>query len=274
MTHARDQSSTLEFKRETQLIEALAVSEQRYQQAEQELLQLNEQLKQCTTELQATHKVHESFCHSISHDLRAPLRAMAGFSQALLEDYSDKLDEPGEDYLQRVQHSAQKMETMIDALLCVSRLDRNRVQKTAVDLTALSREVYASVSSQQGQAQAEFIVQDGIYLQADKSLLQKALHQLIDNALKFSVKQPSPRIEITLRQDGEQQVCCIADNGVGFDMIYAHKLFQPFQRLHGVSEYPGCGIGLVIVQHIIQRHGGRVWAEAELNRGARFCFVI
>jgi signal transduction histidine kinase len=246
--------------------------------AEDEVRQLNTELearvRERTAQLDATNKELESFSYSVSHDLRTPLLTIDGFSQALLEDYADKLDATGRDYLQRVRTNAQHMSELIDDLLGLARLSRNEIQREPVDLSALARSVAADLQRKQPERRVELTVTDGLAAQADARLMRALLENLLGNAWKYSSKQPQARIEFGRCGSNGTQAFFIRDNGAGFDMAHVSKLFGAFQRLHTADEFPGSGIGLANVQRIVHRHGGRVWAEGAVGKGATFYFTL
>jgi len=216
----------------------------------------------------------ESFSYSVSHDLRSPLRGIDGWSLALLEDYGDRLDAQGRRYLDRVRTQAQHMGELIDDLLELARVSRVPMQQDVVDLTALVQAIAAQLTEDQPQRPVEWTIQEGLAAQGDAALLRIALTNLLGNAWKFSGPRDPARIEFGQTEVEGRLVYFVRDNGVGFDMAHAAKLFRPFQRLHSSVEFSGTGIGLATVQRIVQRHGGRVWAEAEPDRGATFYFTI
>lgn len=229
---------------------------------------------ECRLELEACNKELEAFAYSISHDLRAPLRSIDGFSQALQEDYSDKLDTQGQDYLRRVRTSAQRMAHMIDDLLRLSRLSRAEMHLEPVDLSAHATDIAEELHRHDPARQAEFQITPGITVTGDPQLLHTALEHLLGNAWKFTARNPAAHIELGSQvQDGET-VYFVRDNGAGFDMAYAEKLFSPFQRFHAETDFPGSGIGLAIVQRIIRRHGGRMWAESAVDQGTTIYFTL
>jgi PAS domain S-box-containing protein len=216
----------------------------------------------------------ESFSHAVAHDLRAPLRSLDGFSQALVEDYSAKLDAEGQKYLAFIRESAQHMAQLIDDLLVLSRVTRRELHCQAVDLSLLARAAIGRLERSQPGRQVDVVIQDGLANEGDSRLLTVALDNLLGNAWKFTGRRPDPRIEFgAIAQDG-RPVYFVRDNGAGFDMAFVHKLFGVFQRLHGATEFEGTGVGLATVQRIVQRHGGRVWAEAEIDRGATLYFTL
>jgi PAS domain S-box-containing protein len=216
----------------------------------------------------------EAFSYSVSHDLRAPLRGIDGWSQALLEDYGDKLDEHGKDFIKRVRSETQHMGELIDALLQLSRITRAEMNTQKVDLSAIARSIAARLQENEPQRQVEFIIQKGLSVKGDAHLLDIALTNLLDNAFKFTGKLPIAKIEFGQNKIDKQRVFFVRDNGAGFDMAFAKKLFGAFQRMHTASEFPGTGIGLTTVQRIIHRHGGQVWAESVVNEGTTFFFTL
>jgi light-regulated signal transduction histidine kinase (bacteriophytochrome) len=244
----------------------------------EKLLQLNAELEQRvaerTQQLEAANKELVSFSYSVSHDLRAPLRGIDGWSLALLEDYKDKLDEQGQQYLNRVRSETQRMGKLIDDLLIFSRQSRKEMKLQQLDMTAIAQAIASGLQEQNPTIQADFDIQPGLKAQGDASLIEIALKNLLGNALKFSSKNSHCRIEFGENEKDGNRTYFVRDNGVGFDMAYANKLFGVFQRLHSSSEFPGTGIGLAIVQRIINRHGGRIWAEAQVNQGATFYFTL
>jgi two-component system, NtrC family, sensor kinase len=223
-------------------------------------------------ELERKNKELEAFSYSVSHDLRAPLRSIDGFSQALLEDYMERLDDKGKDYLRRVRTAAQRMSELIDDLLQLSRLGRTELKRERIDLADIARAIAADLRKNDPQRQAEVVVEEGLWAEADSRLVRVALENLLGNAWKFTAQVEAPEIELGATPG--RDTFFVRDNGAGFDMAYVGKLFGPFQRLHAEAEFPGTGIGLAIVQRIIDRHGGRVWAEGEAGRGATFYFTI
>jgi PAS domain S-box-containing protein len=242
------------------------------------LFSLNEELEQKvaqrTQQLETANKELESFSYSVSHDLRAPLRAIDGFSQALLEDFRDKLDEDGIQYLQKVRAAGQRMGELIDDLLSLSRVTRRQPRLETVELSELAKTIAADLQQRQPERRVTFVIAEGLQANGDPSLMRVVLENLIGNAWKFTGKCAEPRIEFGVVQNDGKSAYFLRDNGAGFDMAYAHKMFGAFQRLHGHTEFPGTGIGLATVQRIIHRHGGRVWAEGKVNEGATFYFSL
>jgi two-component system NtrC family sensor kinase len=226
------------------------------------------------TELEAKNRELEAFSYAVSHDLRAPLRALDGFSDALISQYGDLLDDKGKHYLRRIHEGSLRMGQLIDALLDLSRITRRVLSRERVNLSDLAGEIASDLRVEHPQRQVEFAIAPDLAAVGDRHLLRIALQNLAANAWKFTSKCQSARIEFGVRQQDGERVYFVRDNGVGFDMAYADKLFTPFQRLHGMQEFPGTGIGLATVQRVVIRHGGRVWAEAAVDKGATFCFTL
>jgi PAS domain S-box-containing protein len=247
-------------------------------QAEAKIHELNVTLEQRvaerTAQLEAANKELEAFSYSVSHDLRTPLRAVDGFSQAVEEDYGPQLPEEGRRYLRTIREGAQRMGTLIDDLLAFSRLSRQPVNKQLVDTGKLVRDILEELNPRQQGRQVEIHIGNLPSCQGDAALLKQVWVNLLSNALKYTRKRESAVIEIGCVQEQGTNTYFVRDNGSGFDMKYAHKLFGVFQRLHRVEDYEGTGVGLAIVQRIIHRHGGRIWAEAALERGATFHFTL
>lgn len=242
-------------------------------QAEEEIKQLNQDLQRRTIDLAAANKELEAFSYSVSHDLRAPLRAINGFSRILSNEYATQLAPEAKRYLQMTQHNAQQMGQLIDDLLSFSRLGRSQLKKQQVAPTAIVYDVLTALRHEQENREIEILISDLPTCQGDWALLKQVWINLLANALKFTRQRQIARIEVGYEQEDEV-VYFVKDNGVGFDMQYVHKLFGVFQRLHRAEEYDGTGVGLAIVRRIIERHGGRVWAKAEVNQGATFYFTL
>jgi light-regulated signal transduction histidine kinase (bacteriophytochrome) len=247
-------------------------------EAERAVRKLNDELEQRvaerTTQLQLANKELEAFSYSVSHDLRAPLRGINGWSQALLEDYGDTLDPQAQQYLGRVRSEAQRMNALIDDMLQLARLTRAEMHREVVDLSALARSIAARLSEAEPERQVEVVVQDGLSAEGDRRLLEVALTNLLSNAFKFTGKVAAAQIEVGRAEPPGERPFFVRDNGAGFNMAYASKLFAPFQRMHSAAEFPGTGVGLAIVQRVIQRHGGRVWADSRSGEGATFLFTL
>jgi signal transduction histidine kinase len=232
------------------------------------------QLHQRTAQLEATNKELEAFSYSVSHDLRSPLRSIDGFSLALLEDYGERLDATGQDYLQRVRAATQRMGQLIDDLLSLARVTRSELHHEHVDFSALTTTIANALQREYPDRQVEVIIAPGLVGYADARLLQIVLENLLGNAWKFTVRCPCATIEFGVVPCNGQKAYFVRDNGAGFDMAYADKLFGAFQRLHAMAEFSGTGIGLATVQRIIHRHGGHVWAESAVDQGATFYFTV
>lgn len=236
---------------------------------------LETRVEQRTAQLEAANKELEAFSHSVSHDLRSPLRAIDGFSQALLEDYNDKLDDQGKEYLERVRMASQRMAQLIDDLLNLSRVTRSEMNVEEVNLSELAKEIAAELQASDPKRDVDFVIQDKAFATVDRRLFRIALQNLLDNAWKFTSKNMgNVKIEFRCKKEKGRPVYSVKDNGAGFDMAYADRLFGAFYRLHGAAEFPGTGIGLANVQRIVRRHGGEIWAEAEVGKGATFYFTL
>jgi PAS domain S-box-containing protein len=242
--------------------------------AEYEVRALNESVRRHASQLEAANRELEAFSYSVSHDLRAPLRSIDGFSSALLEDYADKLDDEGLSHLNRIRAATQRMSQLIDDLLELARVSRSEMRTEPVDLSAIANGILAELSKADPSRQVECVVEKNLVGHGDQRLLSLVLENLLGNAWKFTSKTPRAKIEFAATvQDGER-FYFVRDNGAGFDMAYAEKLFGAFQRLHSLSEFPGTGVGLATVQRIIRRHGGRVSAVGAQGKGATFSFTL
>jgi signal transduction histidine kinase len=235
---------------------------------------LEQQVRDATAQLSAANKELEAFSYSVSHDLRAPLRSIDGFSRALLEDYESVLQGCGPDYLRRIRAASQHMGQLIDDMLNLAHMSRIDLQRIPVDLTALANTVSEELRNTDPDRRAEIVIQPNLRARGDPRLLRVLLHNLFHNAWKFTSKRPSARIEFGQMSRNGTAAYFVRDDGVGFEMAYAHKLFGAFQRLHTTAEFPGTGVGLATVQRVVHRHGGRVWAESEPDRGATFYFTL
>ncbi|HTQ99386.1 MAG TPA: ATP-binding protein, partial [Candidatus Acidoferrum sp.] len=236
--------------------------------------ELETKVMERTQQLQATNHELESFCYSVSHDLRGPLRSISGFSQALVEELPSELPGDSRRYLDKIAAATTRMGQLIEDLLNLSRVSRGELKRQQTDLSAMARDVIAELQNLNPGHKVEVSLWDNIVVDADPKLLRIVMDNLLSNAWKFSSKQPHPMIAVGVMDDGEQEICFVRDNGTGFDMKYADKLFGAFQRLHAMHEFPGTGVGLATVQRIVNRHGGRVWFNAALGKGATFYFTL
>jgi PAS domain S-box-containing protein len=237
------------------------------QEAAQQLALRAEELARANAEL-------EQFSYSVSHDLRAPLRAIEGYSRILIEDFADELDEEGKGYLARVQANSQRMGLLIDDLLDLSRITRSPLRSEEVDLSGLASSILGEMQGDTPERRVDTDVAEGLVVNGDPGLIRVALENLLGNAWKFTSREPEAKIEFGVTERDGHQSYYVRDNGAGFEMAYADKLFAPFQRLHGTDEFEGTGIGLATVQRVIHRHGGQVQAEGEPGEGATFYFTL
>lgn len=263
------QQSALLERRNSELQHAI----QRSWQAEEEIKALNRHLERRLDELNHVNCELEAFSYSVSHDLRGPLSRIAGFSKALLEFHDGQLDDQGRVFLQRIDNSARRMCDLVEDLLNFSRLTRIEVREQEVDLSAMVASLAAELSARDPQRAVEFRIAPGIRVCCDPTLLRAAIMNLLENAWKFTRKHAAARIEFG-EVDGPDGALFVRDNGAGFDMADAARLFNPFQRLHNASDFEGTGIGLATVERIVRRHGGRIWAEGEVEHGATFFFTL
>jgi signal transduction histidine kinase len=230
-------------------------------------------LRRRTIELESANKELESFAATVSHDLRAPVGSIAGFAQALDEDYASRLDDTGRECIHWIRHSAEQMSKLIEGMLQMARLARSEVHRTEVDLSRIAREIAETLQHASPERDVEFVIPDGIVANGDERLLRAVLENLLGNAFKFTSKRRGARIELGARNEAGTPAFFIRDNGAGFAPEHASKMFRPFQRLHSEREFSGTGIGLATVHRIVERHGGRVWAEGEPEKGATVYFT-
>jgi light-regulated signal transduction histidine kinase (bacteriophytochrome) len=248
-------------------------------EAQAEIRTLNAELEarveQRTAELVVANNNLEAFTYSVAHDLRSPLRALSGYSEALVEDYGDRLDEAGLGFVERIQAASERMGALIDDLLLLARVSRAEMSLGPVDLSAEVADIAAELQAREPGRRVRFAIHDGVRVTADRTLIRTVVQNLVENAWKFTAKREGATIEFGTTAAGDAGVCCyVRDNGAGFDPAFTGKLFQPFQRLHAVTDFPGTGIGLASVQRIVERHGGRAWAEGAVDRGATFYFTL
>ncbi len=252
----------LTFERDKQL------SEHAYQVSENEFLN-------ATALLEASNKELESFSYSVAHDLRTPLRSLNGFSQLLLDSYNDKLDADGKRYLNRIKESGLRMSELIDDLLQLSKITRQKAEKKTINLSNIVNTIVKDLSdSSFTELKPRLTIENNVLAEGDEHLLTIAFKNLLENAFKYTSKTCNAEIVFGKVINGNESIYFIRDNGVGFDMQYADKLFQPFQRLHNSGEFSGTGIGLSIVSRIISKHSGKIWAESKINQGATFYFTL
>jgi light-regulated signal transduction histidine kinase (bacteriophytochrome) len=237
--------------------------------------ELEARVRQRTAELVVANKNLESFAYSVAHDLRSPLRALSGFSEALAEDYGDRLGETGRLYTDRIQAATERMGALIDDLLLLAQVSRAKMRLESVDLSAEVAALAVELQAREPGRRVRFIIPAGVLVTADRALIRTVVQNLVENAWKFTTKRDEATIEFAAIAAEDAEICCyVRDNGAGFDPAFVNKLFQPFQRLHSVTEFPGTGIGLASVQRIVERHGGRAWAEGAVGRGATFYFTL
>jgi len=236
-------------------------------------VELSRMRRERAEQLERVNQELEAFSYSVSHDLRAPLRAIDGFSKALLDHKSAQLDDEGKQFLHRVRNATGRMAELIDDLLNLSRVSRAPLQREATSLTALARAVAAALTEGRLE-QVDFQVEDDLVVDADPHLLRIVLENLLENSWKFTRQRRDARVRVGQVRGAAAATYFVRDNGAGFDMTYAHRLFQPFQRLHSEQEFPGTGIGLAIVHRVVTRHGGRIWAEGREGEGAAFYFTF
>jgi two-component system sensor histidine kinase/response regulator len=243
-------------------------------ESEQAALELAETRAELVRDLEHKNRELESFSYAVSHDLRAPLRRIDSFSRAVLESQGDRLDEAGQRFLSRVREASQHMSQLIDDVLHLSRVTRADLRDQEVDLSSIASLILTRLQESEPERKMDAKVRPGVLVTGDSQLLKIAMENLLENAWKFTAREPESRIEFGMMQAGGEATYFIRDNGAGFDMTYTDRLFGPFQRLHPQGEFPGNGIGLATVQRIIHRHGGRVWAEGLVGQGATFYFTM
>jgi PAS domain S-box-containing protein len=236
--------------------------------------ELDRRVRERTHELEGANHELEAFAYAVSHDLRAPLRAMHGFSRALVEDYGERFQDEAGQYLEQIQKGAQHMSELIDGLLVLSRVTRGELERDPVDLSEYAREILRDLVLKEPERQVVWEVEPGLTARGDPRMLEVVLRNLLANAMKYTARKPETRIRFAAELHEGERCFCVSDNGAGFDMAHAAKLFQPFQRLHRADEFPGLGVGLATVQRIVHRHGGRIWATATPGEGATFRFTL
>lgn len=248
--------------------------EKKTQSSEKPGAGLGQQLADAVARSQAATKELEALSYSISHDLRAPLRSINAFSQLLQEDYPDKLDEQGKEYVRIIVESSNQLARMIESLLQLSRINRGDLRRESVNLSELAGAMIDGLSRSEPQRRVDVVIAPGLKANGDERLLRMALDHLLKNAWKFTSGKEHARIEFGSEEQEGARVFFVRDNGAGFDAAFAGKLFGAFQRLHAATEFPGQGIGLAMAQRIVSRHGGRIWADAAVEKGATFYFTI
>lgn len=243
-------------------------------EAERELGRLHDETVRLKASLENVSRELESLSYSISHDLRAPVRHMIGFSNALEEDFGDKLESTAHSYLECIIRAGRKLENLVEALLGLSRIGRQEMTLLNLDLSQMATSFAATLKEADPARKAEFRIQEHLHAHGDAVLMRAALEQLLGNAWKFTARREPAVIEVGSREEGGERVFFVRDNGVGFDMRFADRLFSPFQRMHREEDFPGIGVGLATVQRIVHRHGGKVWADAQPDAGASFYFTV
>jgi signal transduction histidine kinase len=255
-------------------LQALTAQDRQIRHQLQELDRLARVRYQWAEELERANKELEAFSYAVSHDLRAPLRTISGFSDALLTDQGDRLDDEGRSHLARVRSATDRMGRLIEDLLDLSRISGGTIERQRVDIAAIAREVVAELSRREPERRVTLEIDEEMIVQADRRLFTIALENLIGNAWKFTARRTEAHIAVGRLFEAGEEVCFVRDDGTGFDPLHADRLFQPFQRLHSQAEFEGTGIGLATVKRIISRHGGRIWAEAARGKGATFYFTL
>ncbi len=235
---------------------------------------LEQRVKELTAQLEQSNKEMEAFAYSVSHDLRSPLRGIDGWSQALSEDFAETLDETAKIYLSRIRNETMRMHELIEALLRISRVSRRVIELECVDLSGLCASIISKYKEQEPDRKITVNIETGLQIMADKFLMDIMMTNLLHNAWKFTEKKELAKIDIGSVIIDNEKVYYVRDNGVGFNLSYAKKLFGAFQRMHKPNDYPGIGIGLAMVQRVVMRHGGNIWVETEVDNGATFYWVI
>lgn len=259
---------------ELELLQALANSTSIAMENVRVMEELEARVRARTAQLEAANRELEAFSYSVSHDLRAPLRSIDGFGKALEEDVGDTLDPSARDHLKRIRVATARMGGLIEEMLELAKVSRGDLRPQKIDVSDLARSIADDLRRQEPERQVEIVIADDLVAHGDPSLLRAVLENLLGNAFKFTSRVPDAKIELFARVEGNDYIYVVRDNGAGFNMKYANKLFAPFQRLHSEAEFPGTGVGLATVQRIIHRHGGRIWAEGTPGAGATFSFTL
>ena len=254
--------------------EMLAQIQQREEALQRAQDDLEQRVEDRTKQLAAANKELEAFSYSVSHDLRAPLRSIDGFSMAVLEDYGDRLDDTGKEYLHRVRGATQRMAVLIDDLLNLARVTRTEMHPEELSLSAMAKSIADDLRKTEPSRHAEFLIRDDLTAQGDVRLLRVVMENLLGNSWEYTSRHENARIEFGCQRKDNTDTFFVRDDGAGFDPRHAARLFGAFQRLHGTAEFPGVGVGLATVQRIIHRHGGEIWAESEVEKGATFYFTL
>jgi light-regulated signal transduction histidine kinase (bacteriophytochrome) len=242
--------------------------------SERMVIKLNEDLSKRNSELEVSNRELESFIYSLSHDLRAPLRAVSSFATFLKKDYSGMLDDQGNDYLSRIDHGTARMNVLIEDLLSLSKISKHKLKRSVIDLSDIASSIISDFRNSYPSRNVQIHIADGLKVSADPVLMRIALSNILENAWKFTSKQENALITFGSEERRDETVFYIRDNGAGFDLNHGKKMFEPFHRLHSTDEFEGIGAGLAVVERIISRHGGKVWAEGDVGKGAAFFFTL